>query len=378
MLALSRSRSSLAGRLVLAAALLGSSAAAAGEISATASLMSFNIRYGLADDGENRWELRRELVFETLRGDSYDFIGLQEALPFQIEEIAEALPGYGLTYRTRQVDPKEGEACAIFYREDRWELDRRNHGTFWLSETPDEAGSKSWDSSLPRIATWGRFEDRESGVAVWVFNTHFDHRGQKARENSASLLRARALELSAGAPLLVMGDFNAGESNPAIARLRGGADSGARWVDSFRVVRPRDPEPYTGNGWGERTTGQKIDAIFVPEGTVVKAAAVERPRFDGRTPSDHDPVTATVALRVSFDELSVEITDLGACRGCAASIARAIAKLEGVLSAELHESEPRLLVAVAEGSTLDPEVLRQAVRDVGYTAGEIRSLSSPR
>ena len=162
---------------------------------AQARVLSFNIRYGLADDGDNSWPQRRELVFEAIRAGSYDFIGLQEALPFQIEEIQERLPGYGLLSRTREADPNEGEACAIFYRSSRWRLDPEQHGTFWLSATPEEPGSKSWDSSLPRIATWGAFISRQTDQQIYVYNTHFDHRGSAARLESAKLIRAHIAAL---------------------------------------------------------------------------------------------------------------------------------------------------------------------------------------
>ena len=259
--------------------------------------MTFNIRYGTAEDGPNHWDLRRELVLATLREHDHDFIGLQEALPFQIEEIAAVLPDHQVLYRTREADPTTGEACAIFYRADRWSLDRGRHGTFWLSETPDVPGSRSWDSALPRIATWGRFSHRESGARIFAFNTHFDHRGHLARERSAELLRERVSAEAEGAPLLVMGDFNAGESNRAIARLRDHSESGLELVDSFRVVHPDATDVHTLNDWGEQHQGEKIDGIFVPAGTEVVAAAILRPRFEGRTPSDHDPVTVTLRLR---------------------------------------------------------------------------------
>ncbi|HVS12725.1 MAG TPA: endonuclease/exonuclease/phosphatase family protein [Thermoanaerobaculia bacterium] len=332
--------------------------------------MTFNVRYGTADDGPNHWDLRRELVFATLRQHDYDFIGLQEALPFQIEEIASVLPDHEVLYRTREADPSEGEACAIFYWADRWQLDPRRRGTFWLSETPEVPASRSWDSSLPRIATWGLFSHRESGARVFVFNTHFDHRGQMARERSAELLRDRAASEAGGAPLLVMGDFNAGETNRAITLLRRRSDAGLELVDSFRLVHPDASEVYTGNGWARREEGEKIDGIFVSAGTEVLAAAILRPRLDGRAPSDHDPVT--VSLRLRLEQVEIEITDLGECRSCAAGITRGLERVEGVLKATLHPTEPRVLVTIGSGESPDPERLRDVVRSAGYTAGAIR------
>jgi len=331
--------------------------------------MSFNIRYGTADDGPNHWRLRRELVFATLSAGDYDFIGLQEALPFQLDEIASALPEHEILYRTREQDPAEGEACAILYRADRWQLDRREQGTFWLSETPQVPGSVSWDSSLPRITTWGRFSHLDSGALIYVFNTHFDHRGQQAREESAELLRRRVAQAADSAPVLVMGDFNAGEQNPAMLALRSTDGTSAPLVDSFRLLHPDAVDVYTANGWGDRVAGEKIDTIFVRKGTDVRRAAILRPRYDGRAPSDHDPVTAELILKL--DQIVIEITDLDGCRSCAGGVARSLSQVEGVLRAQLHPTEPRMAVTVAKGTVLAEDTLRAAVRDAGYTAGAI-------
>ena len=113
-------------------------------------VMSFNIRLGVANDGENRWDLRKDLVVETIRKYNPDLLGLQEVFPMQEEYLRESFPEYVYYGRSRLVDPNDGEACSIMFRKERFNPSEQS--TFWLSETPDEPGSKSWDSSLPRIA----------------------------------------------------------------------------------------------------------------------------------------------------------------------------------------------------------------------------------
>src|SRR5687767_10019712 len=58
-------------------------ARAAGEPAAEASpplrVMSFNIRYGTAKDGEDRWEKRKALLLKTIRAFDPDVLGVQEA-----------------------------------------------------------------------------------------------------------------------------------------------------------------------------------------------------------------------------------------------------------------------------------------------------------
>ena len=107
--------------------------------------MSFNIRLGVAKDGDNHWEKRKETVVQTITEFAPDFVGTQETYGFQAKYIGDSLPQYTYVGRPRQRDGK-GEHCGIFFLTERF--DKLIEGHFWLSETPDEPGSKSWDSSL--------------------------------------------------------------------------------------------------------------------------------------------------------------------------------------------------------------------------------------
>ena len=120
-------------------------------------VMSFNIRYGTADDGKDIWANRQELVVTVIKAFAPDLMGTQETLPFQAKYIHEQLSEY--TYIGWSRDQSEtGEQCGIFVRKERFEI--IESGQFWLSETPDEKFSKSWDSSLPRVVTWTRLKEK--------------------------------------------------------------------------------------------------------------------------------------------------------------------------------------------------------------------------
>jgi endonuclease/exonuclease/phosphatase family metal-dependent hydrolase len=102
-------------------------------------VMSFNIRLGVANDGDNRWEFRKELVVQTIREFNPDLLGLQEVWPMQEKYLQENFPEYVYYGRSRLVDPEEGEGCAVMFKQKRFELIEKS--TFWLSETPDEPAS---------------------------------------------------------------------------------------------------------------------------------------------------------------------------------------------------------------------------------------------
>ena len=119
--------------------------------------MSFNIRYGTANDVRYRWPRRREFLIDVMREQNADVVGLQEALDFQIDEIVAALPFYGVIGVGRDDGARKGEYSAILFRRDRFQVS--DAGTFWFSDTPDVVASKSWGNNITRICTWARLVD---------------------------------------------------------------------------------------------------------------------------------------------------------------------------------------------------------------------------
>lgn len=258
-------------------------------------VMSFNIRYGTANDGDNHWTRRQQFLFDVVRESNPDVLGVQEALDGQIRELLTALPQYAALGVGRDDGKTRGEYAAILYRRDRFTVS--DTGTFWLSDTPDVVASRTWGNTITRICTWARLVDHD-GRAYWVFNVHFDHQSQPSRERSAALLRQRiATRRVPSEPVIVTGDFNVGESNPALATLTAPGADGAALVDTFRARYPDEKTvgTFTGFTFGQ-TGGDKIDYVLV-SGLDTLAASIVRTSRDNRYPSDHFPVTARVVAR---------------------------------------------------------------------------------
>lgn len=258
-------------------------------------VMSFNIRYGTAKDGENHWDRRKEFVVETIVKFDPDLLGTQETIGFQRDYLAEKLPQYGVLGVGRTDGREDGEMMAVYFKKDRFE--KLDAGHFWLSETPDTVGSKSWDSSLPRMVTWIKLHDKRQPDALPVafFNTHFDHMGPTAREESGRLLRQRIATLGKDCSVIVTGDFNADEgSKPYLALFGAVEEQESPVVDSLRLLQPkREPGEGTFSGFkAGATKGARIDWIGVSRDWKVVEAGIDRTERDGRTPSDHYPVTA--------------------------------------------------------------------------------------
>jgi len=282
--------------LCLALAAAGAAAWAAPLEPGRTRAMSFNIRYGAADDGENSWEHRRFLVRLTIRDAAPDLIGLQECLASQADELDLAFQQYAMVGAGRDDGDRAGEMSAIMYRWSRFQL--LDHGTFWLSETPEQPGSRGWDAACPRIVTWAVLHDRFCEPDTFVFaSTHLDHMGAEARSNGARLMRERLEEIADGRPVLLAGDFNAsggpGASEPWDILAGDGAWRDT-WIEAGGEAGPLGDGTFHGFD-GEPDTG-RIDWILCTQGWEVESASILRAGRRGRWPSDHHPVTADFTL----------------------------------------------------------------------------------
>lgn len=232
---------------------------------------------------------------DTISAFGPDLLGTQETLRDQRDFVLSKLAGYESFGVGRDDGKDAGEMAALFYRTSRFE--KLAGGHFWLSETPDKVGSKGWDAALPRIATWVKLRDRqnENGKPIFFLNTHFDHQGRQARREAAMLIRKKVLELGADCDSIVTGDFNAGADSDVFSALFADhAQQESPLVDTFSQAQQKHEEGQgTFSGFqSTATTGPRIDWVGCSSSFQVQAAAIDRTQRDGRTPSDHFPVTA--------------------------------------------------------------------------------------
>lgn len=257
--------------------------------------MSFNVRTSTAFDGQNGWGHRKELFFRTVKAFNPDLVGFQEVRPDQHDDIEARLKGYGLAGVARDDGKRKGEWSLIAFRKERFEL--LDSGTFWLSDKPDVPGSIGWDAKLTRICSWARLKDKVNGKEFVFANTHYDHIGHLARENSSRLIMKKLPELSHGNPIIMTGDFNTREDDPPYRTIMHPTEPGmAHFVDSYREVHPhRSPEESSFNGFKGTMRGSRIDFILhTPELHAISATIDRTKSAEGKFPSDHYPVTAVL------------------------------------------------------------------------------------
>jgi len=173
----------------------------------------------------------------------------------------------------------------VFYKINRWAL--ADSGIFWLSDTPDSAGSTSWGNSLPRITTWVKFIEKLTGKIIVLYNTHLDHQSQDSREQSTKLIVDHiAANCNKTDFLILTGDFNADENNSAIKSL---TSSSLDIQDTYRIVYPDEAKLGTFNYWRGEKEGSRIDYIFTFKSIFVSSAEIIHDNLSGRYPSDHYP-----------------------------------------------------------------------------------------
>jgi len=258
-------------------------------------VMTYNIRIDIGINAGNAWDRRAARIASVIRRFKPAIVGTQEGNERMLADLLRLLPEYSLCGQGR-MGGNADEYCAILYRHERFEA--VEDGQFWLSETPDEPGSSSWESSYPRICTWVRLQsDGNPDKQLVVYNTHLDHISQEAREQGALLIaeKLRRYIGDLGLPFVLMGDFNATPSNPVIRFLRGAgriSDTSMPLIvkDAFESVGKEAGLTFHNFEGGE--AGEPIDYIFTSDSMQSQDAVVFREKVDGQFPSDHYPATA--------------------------------------------------------------------------------------
>jgi endonuclease/exonuclease/phosphatase family metal-dependent hydrolase len=255
-------------------------------------LMTYNIRLDVESDGENRWSNRKDFFTSQIQFYEPDILGVQEAKPNQVIDIANALSAYSYVGIGRD-GVGQGESSNIYYKKDRFEVLKSN--TFWLSETPDII-SKGWDAAFNRVCTYALFKDLKTKKTFWVFNTHLDHVGELAKTNGILLILSKIAALNTKDDTAIfMGDFNSKPTDNRIIALK-------KVMNDTRDISENKPFGPLGtfNGFKQNEpVTERIDYIFISKKSNLKVSkyAVLSDSKDLRYPSDHLPVYTEISFK---------------------------------------------------------------------------------
>lgn len=261
---------------------------------ATYNIRNANKADSLKGDG---WGQRAPVVAQLMQFHDFDVVGTQEGKYGQMLDLKKLMPNYDYVGIGRDDGKQAGEFSAIFYKTDKFKL--LNKGDFWLSTETDHP-NKGWDAALPRICSWGQFEDIASGNTFYFFNVHFDHVGVEARKESAKLILDKIKSIAGNSPTILAGDFNVDQNNESYHLLNKST--------ILRDAYDQSPIKYELNGTHnsfnpDSKTGSRIDHIFLTNDFEVSRYGILMDTYrspnkeEARLPSDHFPVMIKLELK---------------------------------------------------------------------------------
>ncbi len=239
-------------------------------------VVQFNLRMGGV--GKTAVAYRAPLVVSQLEEIGADSMGFQEATLEWMLYLQEHLTGYDYVGVARTDGKVLGEFSPIFYRSDKYTA--VDSGTFWLSKTPEVAGSKDWGSQNIRICTWAVLENKTTGERYVHMNAHLDHISEKARENQMKVLLNKADEFIGKYPVVLTGDFNDDNESQMYSIVS------EKLTDS-RLVSPVTDDKETFHNYGSVVLKGRLDYVFVSNETTPLVFHVIDDKINGDYLSDH-------------------------------------------------------------------------------------------
>ncbi|HRO70766.1 MAG TPA: endonuclease/exonuclease/phosphatase family protein [Chitinophagaceae bacterium] len=256
-------------------------------------VLSCNIRVALDEDETKGvgWSSRKNICIEIIKDKNADIICLQEVLKVQAEDFRKSFPSYQLF----GFDGPEMDMHAtgyhgiaknpILFSNSRYHL--LGGGTYWLSETPLVAGSKSWDTARARHVNWVRLREKSSDRELRVINLHLDHVSGEAKIRQAKMVVEESAQYPPGFAQIMAGDFNTRHDSRVFDPVRKGG-----WLEAYETIHGAGEAGYTGHKF-QGTTYEKaaskgrIDFIWYKGKLKTSASTIIRDSKEGKFPSDH-------------------------------------------------------------------------------------------
>jgi endonuclease/exonuclease/phosphatase family metal-dependent hydrolase len=253
-------------------------------------LITSNIRFDNPKDGANSWPHRRLLLANRLLTHQPDIIATQEGRFQQLKDFETLLSNYEIVDQHRSWI---GERMypSLFIRKNAFELIKSED--LWLSETPDIAGSKSFESTFPRLMTWMTVQPKNSKINLLVVNTHLDHVKKETRLQQIKVLANEIKRIwDKKSVLMIMGDFNDSPESDVRKILM---DEIPSLQDSWKVFNSIEETSHHAFN-GECQNGARIDWILVDKKAQIESCIMDKEKTEGRYPSDHFPIVCTLSL----------------------------------------------------------------------------------
>lgn len=253
-------------------------------------LISCNIRFDNPADGQNSWPHRREFLTQTLLKHGPSLIATQEGRIHQLNQLKSSLKKFDLVDQHRSWI---GERMypSIFLERNKFEFIAS--GDMWLSETPDIAGSHSFESAFPRLMTWTKIQIKETEENLFIVNTHLDHVKQETRLSQVKVLAQEIKRIwDKQSSLIIMGDFNDSPASKVREVLMNEFSFLQDAWSLFNNVEETSHHAFK----GEVQNGSRIDWIMVDGKISVESCLMDKSASNGLYPTDHYPIVCKIRL----------------------------------------------------------------------------------
>jgi endonuclease/exonuclease/phosphatase family metal-dependent hydrolase len=253
-------------------------------------LISSNIRFDTPHDGANAWPHRRQNLSQLLLAHRPDIIATQEGRFDQLKDLESLLVDYEIVDQHRSWI-KERMYPSFYVKKDSFEMLKSED--LWLSETPEVAGSRSFDSAFPRLMTWMKVQPKNSEVNFLVVNTHLDHIKEATRLGQVKVLASEIKRISDGnSRLVIMGDFNDAPESQVRQILN---QEFPHLQDAWKLFNKTEESSHHAFN-GECQNGSRIDWILVDQQATVESCIMEKKMTKGAYPSDHFPIVCKISF----------------------------------------------------------------------------------
>lgn len=256
-------------------------------------VLSCNIRVALPEDETKGvgWPHRKDICIQVIKNQQPDIVGFQEVLRVQADDIRKAFPSFGLFgFDGPEMDahPTGYHGIAknpILFNKERYEL--LTGGTYWLSQTPLAAGSKSWETARARHANWVRLKERKTGKELRIVNLHLDHISDEAKKQQARMVAEESAQYPASFAQVLTGDFNSRFDSLVLASLRT-----SDWEESFETLHGQKEAGHTGHefegtAYTKAASKGRIDYIWYRGSIKPLQSKIIKDAIKGKFPSDH-------------------------------------------------------------------------------------------
>lgn len=252
-----------------------------------------NIRVALDEDETSGvgWSVRRDICLKIIKSKTPDIVSFQEVLKVQADDIRKYFPNYQLIgFDGPEMDPHPTGYFGIaknpiLFSKERYDL--MTAGTYWLSETPLVAGSKSWDTARARHANWVRLREKKSGKEIRVVNLHLDHISNEAKIKQAKMVVDESAQYQPEFRQIFTGDFNTRFDSEILKSVREGG-----WKESYETMHGEKEAGFTGHEfqgakYEKGPSKGRIDYIWYRGQVKPVQASIIKDQINGKYPSDH-------------------------------------------------------------------------------------------